>query len=317
WTLTSDDARLACPPLLASSVCSLVEDHGDELKCLLLRSLFVLPGREGLVSLSVGALREKMHLLFLVSLVPVLEPGLRALFCCANESPQDLFARQNHYYVTLDGYGQRAKHQLLLDQYLEENPSRPNLLLQLLGPGLSACLLDLFMMDAGPGLRGKVAHGETDLSEVFIRQGSLAAKDGCGGKMGGAVTLLAATFITLCCVYDPEAMPGHAAARAGVNGVEAQGDNLEGSSFRQALSCCTSLCMGWVTRFHPHEVLEGDLQECFLELGCLRQILGGRALSCHLEEPGGESAVMSVVVDPLTDVRAANGTGGKEFGEGN
>ncbi|CAN0447642.1 unnamed protein product, partial [Discosporangium mesarthrocarpum] len=132
-----------------------------------LRSLFVLPGREGLVSLSVGALRDKTHLLFLVSLVPVLEHGLRAVTWGAHGTLKSTFLCGVEYQG--EAYGQRAKHQLLLDQYLEENPSRPNLLLQLLGPGLSACLLDLFMMDAGPGLRGKVAHGETDLSQVFIR----------------------------------------------------------------------------------------------------------------------------------------------------
>lgn len=47
-------------------------------------------------------------------------------------------------------------------------PDRNNLLLDTLGPGLSACLLDLFMMNAGPNLRGKVAHGEMDMSGVFL-----------------------------------------------------------------------------------------------------------------------------------------------------
>ena len=39
-----------------------------------------------------------------------------------------------------------------------------NRLRQLLGPGALDCCMDLFLLDAGPGLRGKLAHGDVRLA---------------------------------------------------------------------------------------------------------------------------------------------------------
>lgn len=48
--------------------------------------------------------------------LPILEAGLRAMFVQANPGEHSLGrARPDHYFVTLDGYGQRDKHQLLLE----------------------------------------------------------------------------------------------------------------------------------------------------------------------------------------------------------
>ena len=134
-------------------------------------------------------------------------------------------------------FGQRARHQLLLDREMSGYPGRPNLLLAALGPGLSACLLDLFMMSAGPCLRGKVAHGELDMSCIFTKPSpeicssssslsssaagshesdnfSAGGGGGCGvgrssghaakvvPSTAGVVSLTAGVFFALCGRYD-------------------------------------------------------------------------------------------------------------------
>ena len=72
------------------------------------------------------------------------------------------FACVGQYFSTLDGYGQRSKHQLLLD-YTLHSTGEPNGLVSRLGRGLHGLLLDLFMHAAGPSLRAKFAHGEAGL----------------------------------------------------------------------------------------------------------------------------------------------------------
>lgn len=66
-------------------------------------SAFVLPGREGTAMYALEALKEGHDVLFLVAVLPILEHGLRCLFCCANDSPEHFFAQIRQYYSTLDG----------------------------------------------------------------------------------------------------------------------------------------------------------------------------------------------------------------------
>ena len=63
------------------------------------------------------------------------------------------------YFSTLDGFGQRSKHQLLLDPTLRSS-GEPNRLPAVLGRGLHALLLDLFLHGGGPALRARYAHCE-------------------------------------------------------------------------------------------------------------------------------------------------------------
>jgi hypothetical protein len=92
------------------------------------------------------------------------------------------------------GYGQRAKQQLLLDPLLDNHPARPNKLADTLSVGVTAVLIDLFLLDDGPGLRGKVAHGELDLSSAYAdvttsagaAAGAAAAAGGAAAAAGGA-----------------------------------------------------------------------------------------------------------------------------------
>ncbi|CAN0365800.1 unnamed protein product, partial [Ectocarpus sp. 12 AP-2014] len=305
WELDSFDDRLAYPRALASAVeCLLSAQHRGELKTLVRRSAFVLPGREKLTMLALRALGGERDAqgddeeegngggiaFFLVAVLPVLEHGLRVLFSCANDSPGHMFAHAQRYYSTLDGFGQRARHQLLLDQEMSGCPDRPNLLLSALGRGMSACLLDLFMMSAGPNLRGKVAHGEIDVSRVFRPSRS------CPQTAPELVQLTAALFLVLCRRYD--------AGRGTVDREESAGVGRVGSSnsfsraFAEALDECEAHCSGWVPRFHPHELLEADLRASRDEFDGLALALERRAISVEVlhGSHGGDLARMSVEI---------------------
>ncbi|CAM9776186.1 unnamed protein product, partial [Ectocarpus sp. 8 AP-2014] len=325
WELDSFDDRLACPRALASAVeCLLNAQHRDELKTLVRRSAFVLPGREKLTMLALRALGGERDAqgdddeeegngggsaFFLVAVLPVLEHGLRVLFSCANDSPGHMFAHAQRYYSTLDGFGQRARHQLLLDQEMSGCPDRPNLLLSALGPGMSACLLDLFMMSAGPNLRGKVAHGEIDVSRVFLPSRS------CPQTAPELVQLTAALFLVLCRRYD--------AGRDTVDREEGPGVGRVGSSnsfsraFAEALDECEAHCSGWVPRFHPHELLEVDLRASRDEFDGLALALERRAISVEVlrGSHGGDLARMSVEISG--DGRRCGGRTCEEDGEVN
>ncbi|CAN0172055.1 unnamed protein product [Ectocarpus fasciculatus] len=314
WELDSFDDRLACPRALATAVERVLSaEHRDELKTLVRRSAFVLPGREKLTMLALRALGGERDAqdddeeegngggsaFFLVAVLPVLEHGLRVLFSCANGSPGHMFAHAQRYYSTLDGFGQRARHQLLLDQEMSGCPDRPNLLLSALGPGMSACLLDLFMMSAGPNLRGKVAHGEIDVSRVFLPSPL------CSQTAPELVQLTAALFLALCRRYDTgrDTADGES---AGVERVCSSSSSLS-SAFAEALDACEAQCSGWVPRFHPHELLEADLGASRDEFDALALALERRAISVDVLHGtgGGDLARMSVEI---------SGDGGRRVG---
>ncbi|CAM9770138.1 unnamed protein product [Ectocarpus sp. 4 AP-2014] len=322
WELDSFDDRLACPRALTSAVdCLLSAQHRGELKTLVGRSAFVLPGREKLTMFALRALGGERDAqgddeeegngggiaFFLVAVLPVLEHGLRVLFSCANDSPGHMFAHAQRYYSTLDGFGQRARHQLLLDQEMSGCPDRPNLLLSALGPGMSACLLDLFMMSAGPNLRGKVAHGEIDVSRVF------RASRSCPQTAPELVQLTAALFLVLCRRYD--------ACRDTVDREQSAGVGRVGSSnsfsraFAEALDESEAHCSGWVPRFHPHELLEVDLRASRDEFDGLALALERRAISVEIlhGSHGRDLARMSVEISG--DDRRCGGRTCEEDGE--
>jgi hypothetical protein len=107
------------------------------------------------------------------------------------------------------GYGQRAKQQLLLDPLLDNDPARPNKLADTLGVGSTAVLIDLFLLDDGPGLRGKVAHGELDLSSAYADVPTTAAgaaaavATAAAAGAAGAAAIAGATADSL---YDASVM---------------------------------------------------------------------------------------------------------------
>jgi len=104
-----------------------------------------------------------------VLLTFLLEHGLRLLWCApsCNDRPEDRIARNNHFYVTLDGHGQRHKHDVILHPFLGgdngNGPSKKNRLVLQLGGSSVALLTDLFISGSGgPNLRAALSHGVYD-----------------------------------------------------------------------------------------------------------------------------------------------------------
>lgn len=112
----------------------------------------------------------------MVLLIVVLEHGLRIHWCTSNAQPDDMHAHPGKFYVTLDGHGQRHKHNLLLHPYYHENrphqtnhsyeeslERKENQLYRVFGPSTMALLTDLFTSPAGgPNLRAALSHGLLD-----------------------------------------------------------------------------------------------------------------------------------------------------------
>ena len=104
------------------------------------------PGRPGLIPLQAASLTHRRTgptaAGFACLCLPPLEAGLRTMFVEANPSEAALgFAHLNRYFSTLDGYGQRSKHQLLLEKTLLSN-GEPNRLVDVLRHCITACHLN-------------------------------------------------------------------------------------------------------------------------------------------------------------------------------
>ena len=102
---------------------------------------------------------------------PLVEHSLRLWWCDAN-SRNDSIARPGSYYVTLDGHGQRDKHDIVLLPFLSQDENvaccpddklsdgARNKLVYRLGGATMALLIDLFASPPGaPNIRASVAHG--------------------------------------------------------------------------------------------------------------------------------------------------------------
>ncbi|ORY50784.1 hypothetical protein BCR33DRAFT_762404 [Rhizoclosmatium globosum] len=134
-------------------------------------------------------LQDGNSLLFLFSALPTLEHSLRTLFAKVNNIPDISIAHQDKYFSTLDGFGQRNLHQVLLDRVVLAT-GEPNRLLEVLGDGVVSVLLDLFMMERGFGVRGKLCHGETFMDTIL--------EEKKGGEVDVMTALVCWVFIMLC-----------------------------------------------------------------------------------------------------------------------
>lgn len=161
------------------------------------------------------------------------------------------------------------------------------------------------MMDAGPGLRGKVAHAEVDMSNVFSSHLTASFPEDVGSRSDGHADLVLVTvaaFLVLCRRYDPgvvlmveDCSPSQPKSYSGSNtrghdkyGTKSRLSPLLGVTqqlapsvlgFEEALSTCEDHLAAWVPRFHPHELLENDMQACQSEFEHLARILDTRVVS--------------------------------------
>ncbi|KAG3126351.1 hypothetical protein C6341_g25403 [Phytophthora cactorum] len=150
---------------------------------------FIPLGRSNLLQRAIEALVERGdEFWFLFAVFPVLEHALRLEFLRVNENRAGVlsvygFAQIDAYYSTLDGFGQKDKHQVLLHPVVLRDTdsgesfsdkkngiayeSVTNALYEKLPFASLAVLLDLFMMSNGPNIRAKLCHGEANLSSFL------------------------------------------------------------------------------------------------------------------------------------------------------
>ncbi|KAH9122859.1 hypothetical protein LEN26_010066 [Aphanomyces euteiches] len=148
----------------------------------------MLRSRVNMVHQAILAFLSGQTLLSLFLSIPALEHLIRCEFVRENQPNVPLAMKEaqlKEYYSTLDGFGQRAQHQVLLAREIF-NPSATteafNRLYQTLPTGVLQVCLDLFMALLGPNVRGKMCHGELSLASLWneesLRDGTV---DTCAG----------------------------------------------------------------------------------------------------------------------------------------
>lgn len=159
-------------------------------QCLVRNSLFAVQPQASLYTSAFDDFEKGRYLNVALKLIPCIEHGLRLIFSICNEAYEFMLAWHDAYFSTLDGFGQRSKHQLLLDYdlnsyndtFAEPQKQRgpwPNRLLQSMDSGIYAALVDLFFTDGGPNVRSAFAHGEYDCSFSPLLEGLSSQRD-CG-----------------------------------------------------------------------------------------------------------------------------------------
>jgi hypothetical protein len=105
--------------------------------------------------------------IFLTASSSLLEHSLRLQWCKFNNKLEDSIARPSTYYVTLDGYGQRDKHDIMISPY--QGDGSKNVLIEKAGPVISL-LSDLLSAPSpeAPNIRSHLCHGAWD--DIVIQE---------------------------------------------------------------------------------------------------------------------------------------------------
>ena len=100
--------------------------------------------------------------IFVTTMSSLIEHSLRILWCRANHRLNDQIAQPSQYYVTLDGHGQRDKHDVVISPFLRDGSK--NQIIPLIGAPSCALLADLFAAPSkeAPNVRSAVYHGTWD-----------------------------------------------------------------------------------------------------------------------------------------------------------
>ncbi|ETV99007.1 hypothetical protein H310_08480 [Aphanomyces invadans] len=152
----------------------------------------VVKSRWGLLHEAMAAFASGRSLWSLFLAIPVLEHLVRCEFVVQNAPavPTAMqFAQLKQYYSTLDGFGQRHQHQVLLARELflpnADKDEMHNRLYESLPHSVLAACLDLFMAAAGPNIRAKLCHGELSLDTLHASPGytspDMTSLDVCAG----------------------------------------------------------------------------------------------------------------------------------------
>ena len=244
-------------------------------------SFFVLPGREKIVISAIKDLVNGKPIACLMKLIPCLEHSLRMLFCLSNETNPYIMADVGVYYSTLDGFGQRSKHQLLLDPYYFDYNRNlgtytrlgDNNLLALLGDGLYSLLVDLFFAETGPNVRARLAHG-INIKYDENENADLLTENACVDSNRGIANVVVSLFLSLSMTfyrynkpiilpndqnYKVQELPSFDSYPVGKedSGVKSKAE-LE---FNARLLSSHAICSQWQSIYHPNRILARFLQD--------------------------------------------------------
>mmetsp|Transcript_33265 Transcript_33265/g.78553 ORF Transcript_33265/g.78553 Transcript_33265/m.78553 type:complete len:813 (+) Transcript_33265:149-2587(+) len=112
---------------------------------------------------------------------PLIEHIMRLMWCEENKQNKSV-AEPGSYYVTLDGHGQRDKHEVVIMPYFSPTQQKDdalikNQLVYRLGGSRMAFLMDMFTSPAGaPNIRASVAHGSFN-NHLFEELAKLEGKE--------------------------------------------------------------------------------------------------------------------------------------------
>ena len=117
----------------------------------------------------------------------LLEHSLRIIWCEANGRHDDMKAKPNTYYVTLDGHGQKNIHDVIVLPYLMTGER--NALVKELGAPMCSLLSDLFTSPSleAPNIRASVFHGTFDAT-IISELESLVEPDSFAAAAAAAAT---------------------------------------------------------------------------------------------------------------------------------
>eukprot|EP00956_Cyclotella_meneghiniana_P003725 scaffold4540_cov66-Cyclotella_meneghiniana.AAC.2 len=112
-----------------------------------------------------GVKLAELTTIFLIASSSLLEHSLRLHWCRANNKPDERIARPSRYYVTLDGHGQRDKHDTVISPYLRDGST--NQLINEIDSSASL-LQDLFSAPSveAPNIRSQLCHGALDAEVI-------------------------------------------------------------------------------------------------------------------------------------------------------
>ena len=110
-----------------------------------------------------AAVTLQNSILEIFRILPEIERKLRKLYVQYNSlyiGQSVGVAAYREYYTTLDGYGQRNLHHVILSPTLFRRQDCNNMLYKVLPKGMMHLLVDLFLMPSGPKLRAFASHGD-------------------------------------------------------------------------------------------------------------------------------------------------------------
>ena len=121
--------------------------------------------------------RHSLIAIFNTVICSLLEHSLRLLWCKANDRSRDCIARPAEYYVTLDGHGQRDKHEVMITPFLSDGKTR-NKLSEVIGAETITLLADLFAAPSNnaPNIRSALCHGRYDDIIISELEGLVTAE---------------------------------------------------------------------------------------------------------------------------------------------